>query len=637
MRKHLLALALIVGSLASPVGFPVAPGWAQAPPPVPAEPDTERRTRYTGVSNVTSFPVGMDIYGDGIDPTAWVEVWVNGALIPGAGNWAMVPTAGSYVMLSRPLLAANLNVIFTTPQSGTIDIVGARRPRRISQLSNNAGVTARDFNQIVTDLWMTERERWDRASRTVMTPPGETMAFLPPQASRASQGACFDNGGNLTSCVGVPSSTFAAGSGILFTGTGPTTISNNIAAGAGITITGTNPKTIAATASTNARSAYTGTASMQTTDCGKTVALGGSAFYTFTVGAASGFSATCQVLIVNEDSICPSGGAATCREKTVAINGYPSFPLYPGGTFLLVNQNNVWQFQQPGMWPLQALQTWYVCHSAGAQSYFSGGTSGAGTVPSDANDGLSINAPFATIQGALNTIRSQVATNGFGPTIQQCNETFVENNVSAFGALTGTHAFFLQGNPTTPANVCWQVSGSGNAGLTARDYGVIIASGFKFVGTGSSDIGIQTSQWGVIDLRNMEFGYMPLGFHLQIGAGGAINYSSGTYAVTGTTCAGSLGAAPQFTNHIQTIGEGHGVINPPSVSVPNALSFNAWATILGQNYLQLTGITFTGTGAGAGSVGTKYQVQLNGVLNLSGTVLPGATGGTFATGGQITP
>ena len=54
---------------------------------------------------------------------------------------------------------------FTAAQTGTIDIVGARRPRRTSQFAENRGVAARDLNQVITDLTMTERERWEADRR----------------------------------------------------------------------------------------------------------------------------------------------------------------------------------------------------------------------------------------------------------------------------------------------------------------------------------------------------------------------------------------------------------------------------------------------------------------------------------------
>jgi hypothetical protein len=198
MRKLVLAIVLIAGAWVAPLPGIVSPGLAQAPPPVPPEPDAERRTRYTGVSNVTTFPVGFDIYGDSIDYTSWVEVWVNG--VKQVGNWSLVPTSGSFSTLARPLLAANLNIVFSSGQTGTVDIVGARRPRRVSQLAENRGVTARDFNQLITDIVMQNREAWDRFSRSISFEPGFSANSLPIATVRANGYLCFNSSGQPSVC-----------------------------------------------------------------------------------------------------------------------------------------------------------------------------------------------------------------------------------------------------------------------------------------------------------------------------------------------------------------------------------------------------------------------------------------------------
>ncbi|WP_456735189.1 MULTISPECIES: hypothetical protein [unclassified Bradyrhizobium] len=129
-----------------------------------------------------------------------------------------------------------------------MQIVGARRPRRVAQFSENRGVPARDLNQALTDIVAQNRETWDKLNdvtgRAVLAPPGETLAVLASAASRKNLGACFDNSGNLVSCVSIPSSTLTAGNGITLTGTNPTTITNNIQGSGPITITGTNPLVI---------------------------------------------------------------------------------------------------------------------------------------------------------------------------------------------------------------------------------------------------------------------------------------------------------------------------------------------------------------------------------------------------------
>lgn len=218
---------------------------AAAPPPVPALPDTERRTTYTISASLCLCNVGFQLYGDSTDYANWIEVWIDG--VQQVGNWTLTSPTGNIATIPRPISDAVLR--FTAKQTGTVQIVGARRPRRTSQLNENRGVAARDFNQIISDIEAQNRELWDRQARTPQVRPGETLALLPPLSSRANQGACFDAGGNLTSCVGVQGgSSLIAGNGIALTGVGPTTVTNNIAAGTGIRFTGTNPISISASA-----------------------------------------------------------------------------------------------------------------------------------------------------------------------------------------------------------------------------------------------------------------------------------------------------------------------------------------------------------------------------------------------------
>jgi hypothetical protein len=95
-------------------------------------------------------------------------------------------------------------------------------------------------------------------------------------------------------------------------------------------------------------------------DCGDTVGLGGSAFFTLTVGAAAGYSPKCVLFVLNED---------TDRGKTIAISGYPPFILWPGQAVTVLNQNNVWQFTPQGQrWKLTDNTTFYVDQVSGNDS-----------------------------------------------------------------------------------------------------------------------------------------------------------------------------------------------------------------------------------------------------------------------------
>ncbi|KJC37710.1 hypothetical protein [Bradyrhizobium sp. LTSP857] len=228
----------------------IAPALAQAPSPVPALPDAERRTSYSISSSTCQCAVNFAIYGDAADFSSWIEVWLNGARVnynDASLGWTITsPSNADLSKLARPITNAVLT--FNQVQTGTVQIVGARRPRRVSQFTENRGVAARDLNQAITDIVAMLREDWDKindvSGRAVLAPPGETLSVLSTAATRASSGACFDSGGQLVSCVSIPSTTFTAGNGITITGTSPKTITNNIQASAPIVISGTNPLTV---------------------------------------------------------------------------------------------------------------------------------------------------------------------------------------------------------------------------------------------------------------------------------------------------------------------------------------------------------------------------------------------------------
>lgn len=94
----------------------------------------------------------------------------------------------------------------------------------------------------------------------------------------------------------------------------------------------------------NTRLAKTAAYPVVNADKGVTIALGGTAFYTLTFNAASGYDANFAVMVVNEDS---------GRGKTIAPNGVDSFILWPGQTCIVYNDNNTWRV-------LPAWQRWHL-------------------------------------------------------------------------------------------------------------------------------------------------------------------------------------------------------------------------------------------------------------------------------------
>src|SRR5262245_17062597 len=155
-RMHKIAIGFLLAlSLLAP-----AAAWGQTCPAVAALPDSERRVAYAPSASTGPFSVTFAILGDGTDYGAWVEVWLNGVMLTPVTDWQLTIPAGTLSTACRPI--TNASVTLTTAATGTLQIVGARRPRRTSQFPENAGVSARNLNQVITDLTAQNRETWDK-------------------------------------------------------------------------------------------------------------------------------------------------------------------------------------------------------------------------------------------------------------------------------------------------------------------------------------------------------------------------------------------------------------------------------------------------------------------------------------------
>jgi len=171
------------------------------PDPVPSLPDTERRTRYSGLSsNVGPFSVGFDLYGSSTDYAQWVEVWLSGVKLVSGTDYTLDSPSGTLSALARPITDARVTPAgaYAAGFTGTLDIVGAFRPRRATQLTEGQGEPARSANQTYTTIIAGLREFWDKFARVTQAPPGETMNVLAAAATRASRYAKFDSSGHLT-------------------------------------------------------------------------------------------------------------------------------------------------------------------------------------------------------------------------------------------------------------------------------------------------------------------------------------------------------------------------------------------------------------------------------------------------------
>jgi hypothetical protein len=199
--RRILYVACLAAGLLAPLAV-----VAQAPPSVPALPDTERRTSYSLVASQCSCAVNFALFGDNTDVDEWVQVWVAGvhklSTDPTYG-WAITSPTGPIATIPRPITDAVLT--FTNPQTATVQIVGARRPRRLSQFRENRGVAARDLNQALTDIIAMLREDWDKINdvtgRSILSQPGNTVGPLPLPAVCVSAYLGFDSTGLNPVCI----------------------------------------------------------------------------------------------------------------------------------------------------------------------------------------------------------------------------------------------------------------------------------------------------------------------------------------------------------------------------------------------------------------------------------------------------
>jgi Pectate lyase superfamily protein len=196
VRRAILAFATVAG---------IVPAIAQVPPPVPALPDTERRTSFSISASTCACNVGFALYGDSTDYQNWVEVYLNGIRLnfndPVFG-WTITSPTGPLGNIPRPITDAVMT--FTNPQTGVVQIVGARRPRRASQFNENSGISARNFNQVLTDIISQNREIWDKTNdftgRALISQPGVILGLLPVPSVCANGFLGFDPTGLIPVC-----------------------------------------------------------------------------------------------------------------------------------------------------------------------------------------------------------------------------------------------------------------------------------------------------------------------------------------------------------------------------------------------------------------------------------------------------
>jgi hypothetical protein len=567
-RRLILAGLAAVSLLSS-----VAASFAQVPPPVPALPDVERRTSYTisGSTCACSLGSNLNLYGDSTDFQNWVEVWLNGVQVqyndPVFGWTITSPSNPSLANAARPITDAVLT--FNATQTGTVQIVGAMRPRRTTQFNENVGVPARNFNQVLNYVVSSLREFWDKLNdvtgRAILGVPGESFTPLPPAASRAGLYLCFSATGAPTLCSSAGGGgTIAAGTGINFAGTGPTTISTNLSNGLGIATapsggaeqislanmpadtTWCNPtgSTAAPQQCTPAQLApltafvntFTANHTIATTDCGGTVQMGtgSTGQLTVTLPSVSGFSGACPVTVYNGDSYT----AGTSTGKILA--GFPAeafYILFPRQSFHILITNGTWVVDRPAVrWPQPGVQLYTANISHGGSD--------------TANDCLSLTNPCQTINQTISILYTNVDQRNSPPTVfLNAGDSFHEC-VQSSGQLTGYNFAKItstSGTGTSGGASWGNVTGScpGNSLFTIGDGAEWQLSNiYMHNESGTSGIfGVHLHQTGICDcsISGMAYGTFAGGVAI-----GSDNNSMINMAASYTIIAGGANPTPTF-------------------------------------------------------------------------------------------
>lgn len=341
---------------------------------------------------------------------------------------------------------------------------------------------------------------------------------------------------------------------------------------------------------------YTGVSA----DLGATFALGGTALFTFTLNAASGYPATYSIKIVNQDN----------RGKIMAFNGVTNWILWPGQSTVVSNINNVWSYTDPGRWMLATSTT----------TFFVDGTNG-----NDNNDGLATGTgALLTIQKGIDTVCNQVDQQGTNIVVQVADGTYTTNlslyNVTGWRTIGGHGELVLRGNVSTPANCI--ISGGAQNCISSVMLGTPWnIQGFKLTtatGTGNC---IEADGCSRLYYQNCNFG--SCGNAHCVASYGSFLEAVGPYTISGNA-----------TYHYNSFSQSQIDAAVTTVTITGTPAFSqAFAAAFTGSVVQTQGTVFSGSATGTRYVATALSVLDTGGVGI--TFYPGSAVGSLQGGSQI--
>src|ERR1017187_1376478 len=146
----------------------ILPAFAQAPPPIPPIPDTNRAVTYGISSSTAQVAVPFNVYGDCTD----IQVQINGVNQPLPSSLWNCASQSGFALSTLPLPITDM-VVNLTPAltSGTLTIIGAWHPRNLS-VPTAPGINRREFEQSISTLIAGEREEFAALQGSGFVPLG---------------------------------------------------------------------------------------------------------------------------------------------------------------------------------------------------------------------------------------------------------------------------------------------------------------------------------------------------------------------------------------------------------------------------------------------------------------------------------
>lgn len=369
----------------------------------------------------------------------------------------------------------------------------------------------------------------------------------------------------------------------------------------------------------NSQITITGTHTLNSaTENGKTLNLGGNAYYTLNCGDASTFPGQFTATIVNTDRYSSYGDGTQGRAKKIQVGGGSpfSFKLYPGCSIILLNVAGVWFFLPGGegqadygaRWKIPNAITLFVDPVVGS-SDADGFTSGVGA--------------YQTINQAVTALYQDFDLNNNQCRVKLANGTYTET-VAVANTPVGCNFWYLEGNLASPGSLSWNTPSTNAVCLFTQDNAEIGVSGLTFYAngqTGCSALAYHQYSVGDVGLSSIGttpkniFNAFPNGYHFNGDTNAKINVYDYDCIGAGALYHVSIGAGCIFS---QATGFTHAMGTQTYSVVFNGSSPGCFIALAG---------VYTGT-----VTGQKYAMNGLAGFTAPGVTVPGSTAGALTNG-----